>query len=375
MNAENLSGKMRRILVGVYSTSMGTSMGIIALVAAMEVFMLGYSVVNASLYREFLWSYRAFYICLLVAALVYIALSAYVKRDVKHRYRILAVADPIYLCLFFAWALGITFFDMVHWGEIDSMVFMTFSLVVPLCFFVLPQAYIVIAIVADALMVYLALSISSPFAVLTNLSIYCVFQTVLGFSFLRLRMKLAERILEERRNADIDRLTGFFNRRAYDRDVSQTDSDLISDDLVYMVVDLNGLKEANDVYGHEVGDRLIVGATECMRSCFGARGNLYRMGGDEFVALIHAGESELPGLIDAYDTSVTAWSKDNGITLSTALGCACSSEFPGEDVVQLSRIADRRMYTDKARYYEASGRDRRRHRYGDERAETEAPAN
>lgn len=339
---------------------MGVSITVLAIVAAMEVFMLGYSVVNVSLYQEYLWHYRAFYLCLLLAVLVYIALNLYAKRNIAQRYKLLYVASPVYACFFFAWALGITYFDAIHFNTIDPMVFMTFSLVVPMGFFVPPYAYVLIAAVTDALMISLAINVSGSLAPLTNLCIFCVFQIVVSFSFLRMRLRLAEKILEVQQNARIDELTGFLNRRAYDEDAAQYEGKPLPSNLVFIAVDLNGLKETNDLYGHAAGDKIIVGATQCIRQSFGDKGLLYRMGGDEFVAIVRANPIELQGLNIAYNQHIQTWSRDNGMTLSTAFGYACASDYPDKSVDELAKIADKRMYADKALYYETGGRDRRR---------------
>ena len=356
--------KKQRILMGVYGSSMGISMTALSIVAALEVFMLGYSVVNAPMYGEYLWHYRAFYIALLVVALAYIALNTFVKRDIEHRYNMLNVANPVYAVFFFGWAMGITFFDAIIWGTVDSMVFMTFSLVVPLSFYIAPSVYAAIVVIADVLMIYLVVTVSGSIAPITNLSIFCIFQIVLGFSFLRLRLKLAERIIEEQENADIDTLTGFFNRRVYDADMKRL-AEQPESDLAYVSIDLNGLKEVNDHYGHEAGDKLIIGAAQCIERCFGEKGNLYRIGGDEFVVLIPAGSDELENMFRGFDAGTRAWSEQNGMTLSTAYGYACYSELSDESEAVLARVADKRMYDAKARYYQSGGADRRRRSWED----------
>ena len=370
MGTEGKTTKKNKILRGVYSSSMGISMTALTIVAVLEVFMLVYSVVNAPLYREFLWSYRLFYISLLSVALIYIALNLFVLKDIDRRFIILKYANPLYSAFFFAWALGITFFDALNWQSVDAMVFMTFSLTVPLSFFLLPSVYAVIVVIADALMLYMTAYYSVTPGPIINLSIFFVFQIVLGVSFLRLRTKLAERIIEEQENADIDILTGFANRRVYEQDVEKLAHESDKDDLAYLSIDLNGLKDVNDHYGHEAGDRLIIGAAQCMEDCFGEKGKLYRIGGDEFVVLVNINQEELDGLFSRYEKCLQTWSDENDLKLSTANGYAFYSEFEGESMAKLAKAADERMYAAKARYYQMSGMDRRR--YSIEEAEPES---
>ncbi len=52
-------------------------------------------------------------------------------------------------------------------------------------------------------------------------------------------------------------------------------------------IDLNNLKRANDTMGHSAGDVLIRGIATVLREAVGNEGKIYRIGGDEFVVLIH----------------------------------------------------------------------------------------
>ena len=60
---------------------------------------------------------------------------------------------------------------------------------------------------------------------------------VLGISFLRIKMKLAERIVIEQENADIDVLTGCPNRRRYMEDLKKINGGQKQSDLIYLVTE------------------------------------------------------------------------------------------------------------------------------------------
>ena len=83
--------------------------------------------------------------------------------------------------------------------------------------------------------------------------------------------------------SNIDKMTGCFNRRSYEEDLSKMSA---NDQFIYISMDVNGLKIINDSHGHAAGDELICGAAACMRSCFDKYGKVYRIGGDEFVAVL-----------------------------------------------------------------------------------------
>ena len=359
MDEKKEADRKNKIILGIYSSSWGMSMTALTVVSALEIFMLIYTLIDPALFGVYMSIYRTFYVALLSVALAYICLNFYVKKDMEHRYKLLSIANPICATFFFAWSLGITYFDAVKFSVIDPAVFMTFSLTVPLSFYLFPAVYAVIAIAADGLMLYMTAVISGTPAPLINLSIFFIFQFVLGISFLRLKMKLAERIVEEQENALIDVLTGLPNRRAYAAKLDQLTKEPLRDDLIYAAIDINGLKEVNDNYGHEAGDKLIVGAARSIEKCFGDKGKIYRIGGDEFVVLIHTEPEEMEKLLQSFEENMKDWSGRNDLELSAAYGYVSSSEC---NIADLARVADQRMYDAKARFYQENNRDRRHNR-------------
>ena len=55
--------------------------------------------------------------------------------------------------------------------------------------------------------------------------------------------------------------------------------------LHVLVFDINNLKIINDKYGHEYGNKLIIGAADTITKIFN-KDNTYRIGGDEFVIIV-----------------------------------------------------------------------------------------
>ena len=83
--------------------------------------------------------------------------------------------------------------------------------------------------------------------------------------------------------SNTDELTRCFNRHAYEERINNLD---LREEWIYISMDLNNLKHTNDSLGHAAGDELICAAADCMRENFGKYGNVYRIGGDEFVVII-----------------------------------------------------------------------------------------
>ena len=358
---ENITPDRDKVLTGIYRSSMGISTTTLAIIVALEITMLFYSVINTPLYGEYVWRYRLFYIALLSVSVICMLLNIYVKRDVENRYKIMSIANPLCSVFFFAWSLGITYSDLQLTGEIDAIVFLTFSLTVPLSFFLYPSVYAAIVVAADVVMLYLTATTPGYVGVIINLSIFFIFQFVLGIAYLRLKIRLAERIVMEQQNAEIDVMTGFFNRRRYEADMKRMVGEKLSANMTYLAIDINGLKEVNDSCGHEAGDKLITGTARCMEKCFGDKGELYRVGGDEFVVLLETRPSLIDNLLADYEDAMKKWSGDNGLSLTASYGYVSSGEYPDATVTKLASVADERMYKSKAQYYQMKDKDRRAH--------------
>ncbi len=81
-----------------------------------------------------------------------------------------------------------------------------------------------------------------------------------------------------------DQLTGLNNRTAF-ADLTNAEN-FDPEKCVVVMFDLNNLKRCNDTYGHEIGDRYICESAKIIGECFSDLGPCYRMGGDEFCALV-----------------------------------------------------------------------------------------
>ena len=79
-----------------------------------------------------------------------------------------------------------------------------------------------------------------------------------------------------------DKLTGLYNRYAFEHDILEIDNNTL-EHLGIVSMDINNLKYYNDTLGHLVGDKLIKEAAKLISDVFP---QVYRTGGDEFIALI-----------------------------------------------------------------------------------------
>lgn len=158
-----------------------------------------------------------------------------------------------------------------------------------------------------------------------------------------------------------DELTNFFNRHAYENELTLIEGEPLKESFTYVSIDVNGLKSVNDTLGHMAGDELLIGAAECMKQSFGAYGKLFRIGGDEFAALLYTDETQLTNLQSDIHEVSSKWIGKSGQKLTMACGYVTAAEGQ-QSVRQMAIIADKRMYEAKAKYYQDNGIERRKNR-------------
>ena len=161
--------------------------------------------------------------------------------------------------------------------------------------------------------------------------------------------------------SNTDELTGCLNRRAYEKDISDLSG---KTEFIYISMDVNGLKIINDSLGHAAGDELLQGASFCMKECFDHYGNVYRIGGDEFVAILFTDQERLEEILERFDEMTGNWSGRMIESLTISYGIVSSTEQLQDpegklSVSKIAKTADIRMYERKAMYYRNHGVDRR----------------
>lgn len=104
-----------------------------------------------------------------------------------------------------------------------------------------------------------------------------------------LRHLMLETITVEKDISNHDALTRVLSRISYDNQISQMDKEIREnpDSLRFAVCecDLNNLKIINDTFGHDKGDEYIINCSRTICNIF-KHSPVYRIGGDEFVALL-----------------------------------------------------------------------------------------
>lgn len=85
-----------------------------------------------------------------------------------------------------------------------------------------------------------------------------------------------------------DSLTGAGNRLALEQSLQREIQHSIRQrsDLSVIAIDLDHFKKINDSYGHAIGDEALKATVNCINDCLRAVDGVYRMGGEEFVAVL-----------------------------------------------------------------------------------------
>lgn len=157
-----------------------------------------------------------------------------------------------------------------------------------------------------------------------------------------------------REKAFTDGLTGIKNRTAFADVVRRINEKIDAGDAAFSlaVFDINGLKKLNDYFGHETGDVIITDAAEILTEFFGE--NCYRIGGDEFIAILQdVSLEEMKKKVAALTEKVEGLAPvtEDGAVLAFSKGCAAFD--PEQDVFfnDVFKRADEEMYADKASFY------------------------
>ena len=93
--------------------------------------------------------------------------------------------------------------------------------------------------------------------------------------------------------ANHDALTDLYNRAAYE-DIMEHHKD---DSIAFLIIDIDGFKQFNDVHGHSVGDKVLMRVSEVLKKSFRSEDYICRIGGDEFAVIMVNAGSELKPLV------------------------------------------------------------------------------
>ncbi len=152
-----------------------------------------------------------------------------------------------------------------------------------------------------------------------------------------------------------DELTGLYNRRFFEEEMKRLDTTR-SYPLTLIIADLNGLKLANDAFGHKEGDNLLKKTADIFRFSLRSEDIIARWGGDEFTVLMPNTSSKDTGMIiNRIQKEIEQYNKsiDKKAKLSIAIGY----ETKTDNTMSLESVfkrAEEHMYNQKLRESQSS---------------------
>jgi len=157
--------------------------------------------------------------------------------------------------------------------------------------------------------------------------------------------KRSEKKLEYASNHDV--LSGLYNRAYFESEFERVAKAGGPFPVSVVMVDVDGMKAANDTLGHDAGDALLRRAASVLGVTFRAGDVVARIGGDEFAVLLPGADSSgaEKALARVRDNLFVHNSKYRGPSLSLSVGVATGGE--GCHLAEIMREADNHMYQDK----------------------------
>lgn len=153
--------------------------------------------------------------------------------------------------------------------------------------------------------------------------------------------------------AATDPLTRLYNRRHFGQLLEQlfAEAQRYDKDLSCVMIDLDGYKQLNDSFGHQVGDELLILAGKVIQANMRRMDVAARYGGDEFVLLLpHADDQEAARVAQRireqfFAASATLLKRERGVTMSAGVASLRVHRPPHAD--QLVASADAALYRAK----------------------------
>ena len=178
-----------------------------------------------------------------------------------------------------------------------------------------------------------------------NIIIACISIVVLAVILLVARVvyKRIKKKKEALELASKDAMTGAYNRNRYEQKIAELkEKTEHCKKLYFALCDVNFLKYLNDNHGHKTGDAAIIRCADMLKNIVGDSGEVYRIGGDEFVCM-----SEKPIAEKILEAAENESKIDKGYPFMVACGFAQYDEEKYPTITEIIAGCDKEMYAHK----------------------------
>jgi len=268
---------------------------------------------------------------------------------------------PVVAIAFTAWSLA-----LFPYGDVYRQAHVAFYMAITViaCIFcmmhLLPAALTTAVVVNTAFVVFFGTSNNITFiataidVLLVSIAMLSILKSQYGdFTRLVNMQARTEKLSDENQQlANMDSLTGLANRRKF---FTRLDSVLANarsngERLAVGLIDLDGFKPVNDLYGHSVGDKLLYQVGQRLTGLLDENVHLARLGGDEFALIITASTTDEQLL--AFGEEICARMRepfllvDIPLQISASLGLATFPDLASSDA-EVYEYADYALYQSK----------------------------
>lgn len=147
-----------------------------------------------------------------------------------------------------------------------------------------------------------------------------------------------------------DVMTGLYNRAFFEESLLNLEADR-RDPTSFIIIDLNGLKAANDSLGHYAGDQLIRRTAEVLRASIEDGYFAARIGGDEFAIVMPSANEEAANEMLERVQSLAVMNNKFYSDPDLSLSLGASTSVPGLSLQRVISLADDAMYRSKGLYH------------------------
>lgn len=207
-------------------------------------------------------------------------------------------------------------------------------------FFLIPLMILLTGALIDIALYYSGF-FSERFDILP-LSMFISISVLIYFSWKRYLKIIADQEKNELtiKMADLDLMTQAKNRNAFEKEIVEISKNLERSKNIHITeFDLNFLKYINDHYGHDTGDEAIRNSYNIISKLVGSKGEVFRTGGDEFIAITYEPIENIQSELDSMVKELNL-----PYRLELSFGMASYNPEFDEDIQDVIKRSDKLMY-------------------------------